>query len=324
MATNNFLQFCPTDTGTNLLTQAEYIASGGRTGGNVPGVASSKLNNKALRQATVIASQVAQYISNKLNQDMIDDGTTTTIQGQIVSAFGRLNYVSTPGSLTLDPVGGDVYLFSAAAVATLPSASTCAGKIFYIINDLGTHTTTLATTGGETIGGYASGAIVLSLKNQIAAVYSNGGTWVLLNNSANNVLVSATVLDGGTDGVTTIASGTFTPSWTNLVNVTSLTSTGTGYWKRQGKVVTMWGAVDLQPTAASTYTAFDLQNLPVTTGNFGSALQASGNTQNNGSILERTGFVKANPGTQNLTVGLMVGTFVGSDTQYFHAYYEIQ
>jgi len=48
MATNNFLPFSPTDTGTNLLTQVEYAAATDRTIGNQPGVASSKLNNKAI------------------------------------------------------------------------------------------------------------------------------------------------------------------------------------------------------------------------------------------------------------------------------------
>jgi hypothetical protein len=87
MATNNFLPFAPTDTGTNLLTQAEYIAAADRTIGNQPGVASSKLVNKATRQATFVVSQIAQYISNKLNANVLDDADTAALLAQIVSAF---------------------------------------------------------------------------------------------------------------------------------------------------------------------------------------------------------------------------------------------
>ena len=54
MGTNNFLPFCPTDSGTNLLTQGEYAVIATRTTGNQPGIASSKLNNKAIRQANAV------------------------------------------------------------------------------------------------------------------------------------------------------------------------------------------------------------------------------------------------------------------------------
>lgn len=72
MATNNFLPFCPTTTGTNLLTQSEYAAAADRDDGNQPGIASSKLNNKALRQASAIVSQIAQMVSDNTGADMLD------------------------------------------------------------------------------------------------------------------------------------------------------------------------------------------------------------------------------------------------------------
>lgn len=84
---NDFLPFCPTDSGTNLLTEAEYLAAAGRTAGNQPGVASSKLNNKALRQATYIASQLAQLISNRSNTDVLDDATPTKLLAQMYANF---------------------------------------------------------------------------------------------------------------------------------------------------------------------------------------------------------------------------------------------
>lgn len=72
MVTNDFLPFCPTNTGTNLESQSDYAADSQRTDGNQPGVASSKLNNKAIRQANYITSQFAQFIANQTQTNMVD------------------------------------------------------------------------------------------------------------------------------------------------------------------------------------------------------------------------------------------------------------
>jgi len=87
MGTNNFLTFCPTDSGTNLLTQSEYAIAADRTVGNQPGVASSKLVNKAIRQSAFITSQIAQYLANKLNANVLDDADVAVLQALFVSAF---------------------------------------------------------------------------------------------------------------------------------------------------------------------------------------------------------------------------------------------
>lgn len=92
MPTNNFITFTPTNTGTNLLTNAEYAASADRTSGNKPGVASAKLNNKAIRQSSFITSQLAQFLSNTLAQDVLDtDGNEATILAQLTAALTRLD-----------------------------------------------------------------------------------------------------------------------------------------------------------------------------------------------------------------------------------------
>lgn len=84
---NNILPFCPTDTGTNLLTQSQYAAASDRTNGNQPGIASSKLNNKAIRQATFMTSQLAQFMADKLNVNILDNGDTAALLAQVNSTF---------------------------------------------------------------------------------------------------------------------------------------------------------------------------------------------------------------------------------------------
>ncbi len=87
MPTNNILPFCPTDSGTNLLSQADYLAATNRDIGNQPGVASSKLNNKALRQSAFITSQIAQFIADKTGSNVLDDADTDKLLGQLNAAI---------------------------------------------------------------------------------------------------------------------------------------------------------------------------------------------------------------------------------------------
>lgn len=87
MATNNMLPFCPTDTGTNLLSQTDYAAASDRTNGNQPGIASSKLVNKAVRQSAWMASQLAQYIANATGLDVLDDQNSTNLLTAMTTAF---------------------------------------------------------------------------------------------------------------------------------------------------------------------------------------------------------------------------------------------
>lgn len=95
MAVNNFLPFSPTDTGTNLLSQADYSVAPDRSIGNQPGVASSKLVNKAMRQATAVTAQLAQYLSNKTGLDILDDGDATKLLAQMTATLLPLPQVYT-------------------------------------------------------------------------------------------------------------------------------------------------------------------------------------------------------------------------------------
>lgn len=76
-ATNEILVFANTDTGTNLLTQAEYSADTQRTNGNQPGTARSKLVNKVLRQTSIVSAGLSQFLAD-LQATAITDGLTPT------------------------------------------------------------------------------------------------------------------------------------------------------------------------------------------------------------------------------------------------------
>lgn len=105
--TNDFLPFCPNDTGTNLESQGTYAVDTSRTNGNQPGIASSKLNNKAIRQSTYVVSQFAQFLSNQLTEDVLDDATPAKLLAQFTALLKpyAMNYtklLSGTGSFNLN------------------------------------------------------------------------------------------------------------------------------------------------------------------------------------------------------------------------------
>lgn len=115
MATNEILPFCATDTGTNLLTQAEYDADSQRPIGNQPGVARSKLVNKVLKQSSLLAAALAQYLADKQATDITDDMTPSAIAALIDSVISAS--ISVPDASTT--VKGKVQLATNAEAQAL-------------------------------------------------------------------------------------------------------------------------------------------------------------------------------------------------------------
>lgn len=79
MATNDILAAVSTDTGTNLLTQAEYVADAQRLTGNQPGIARSKLVNKMLRQSSLVVAALAQYVADGQATNVTDSLTPAAL-----------------------------------------------------------------------------------------------------------------------------------------------------------------------------------------------------------------------------------------------------
>lgn len=73
MATNNFKAFAVAS-GANVTSQTDYEALAALATGFTAGVAKSSQVNKALRQATFGVASLAQFISDTMNSDVLDDG----------------------------------------------------------------------------------------------------------------------------------------------------------------------------------------------------------------------------------------------------------
>jgi len=96
MATNEILQFASTNTGTNLLTQAEYTADAQRTTGNQPGIARSKLVNKALRQSSLLSAGLAEFIADYQANNVTDGLTPQNIADYLLAALTGALAVTPP------------------------------------------------------------------------------------------------------------------------------------------------------------------------------------------------------------------------------------
>ena len=108
MATNNFKAFA-LDPNANVTSQVEWEALPALLSGFSTGKASSAQINKAIRQATFIASAVAQFVSDALTQDIFDNGDSqafvTLLKQAIVNGSVPAGIPMPWPTATLQPVG---------------------------------------------------------------------------------------------------------------------------------------------------------------------------------------------------------------------------
>lgn len=119
MATNEILPFASTNTGTNLLTQAEYLADAQRTTGNQPGIARSKLVNKSLRQASLLAAGLAEFIADYQANNVTDSLTPQNIADYLLAAI-QANIPVVPDAS--DTVKGKIEIATAAEAQSFVSS----------------------------------------------------------------------------------------------------------------------------------------------------------------------------------------------------------
>lgn len=89
MPTSDFLPFAA-GAAANVETQAAYAAETRLLNGLVSGIVPSNLLNKTLRQSSVISAVVAQFIADKSGANSVDDGTTATLEANLILAINSL------------------------------------------------------------------------------------------------------------------------------------------------------------------------------------------------------------------------------------------
>lgn len=151
---NDFLVFAGAS-GANVLTQSAYAAASTTPTGYVSGVASSAAVNKTLRQCSIMAAMIAQFIVDKAVQPVVDDGTIATIETNFEAAILAIaDTVNIPMSqvtgLTAALAGYLPLHATADAAAKLATARNIAltGAVTGAINFDGSINVSMATTFG--------------------------------------------------------------------------------------------------------------------------------------------------------------------------------
>lgn len=192
MATNNFKPF-GIGAGANVTSQSDYEALAALLTGFQSGKASSAQINKALRQSTVMASVLAQFISDSAGVDVLDNGNTASILANLKSGMTAL----TPGRLL------NVQVFTANG-----SVTKTAGAKKWKIRVLGggggssaapaTGTGQVSVSNGGGAGAYAEGIYDVSALSSATVTIGSGGV--------GGTAISPYGGDGGTTSVGTLIS----------------------------------------------------------------------------------------------------------------------
>ncbi|MDX4937639.1 hypothetical protein SG034_22980 [Klebsiella pneumoniae] len=188
MPTNDFKAFA-TGNSANVISQADYLALAALVSGFSSGKASSAQVNKALRQATVMANVLAQFIADSANVDVLDNGNTEAILSNLKNSMpGRLLGVQvvTSSALITKSAGAKRWRIRALGAGAGSSAApaTAAGQV------------SISNGGGA--GAYAEGIYDVSALSSATVTIGSGGV--------GGTAISLYGGDGGTTSVGTLIS----------------------------------------------------------------------------------------------------------------------
>lgn len=188
MPTNDFKAFA-TGNSANVISQADYLALAALVSGFSSGKASSAQVNKALRQATVMANVLAQFIADSASVDVLDDGNTAAILSNLKNSMpGRLLGVQvvTSSALITKSAGAKKWRIRALGAGAGSSAApaTAAGQV------------SISNGGGA--GAYAEGIYDVSALSSATVTIGSGGV--------GGTAISPYGGDGGTTSVGTLIS----------------------------------------------------------------------------------------------------------------------
>lgn len=219
MATNDFLVVAP-GPAPNIATQATYAADPAVTTGNLSGVAKSAIINKSLRQATVMAATLAQFIVDMTGQNAVDDGTIATLLANLK--------IATKGRII------DIQVFT--SLATYVAANGVTSVIAMAVGGGGggggvpaTNASQQATAAGGICGGYIK-ALITSGFNGALITPGNagaiGGPSTPGGNGSSTTFGSFLTAPGGAGGAQGSATGATATIFPSSVSGTDPTSTG--------------------------------------------------------------------------------------------------
>lgn len=303
---NDFLTFA-CGSGANVEAQSTWAADSVLANGFGAGIANSAQANKVLRQGSIIASMIAQFIVDNSGQPAIDDGTTVTLEANLKAAINAVIAVFAANALG---VGGTAYSPQFAALsASLFDASGAgqfritAGSYGVIFRNDGGSLYILVTNAGSPTGTYnalrpiainlATGAVTLDAtgagvacggKITAASAIITGSGTVTGQLTAGSLAVSGqSNLGTGAYLATAPAITDNSGSVPNTAWVQALFAaralSGSGYQKLPGGLIVQWGngPIGLQTSAYANFPIAFTSGCFAITANFGSTLPLTNN-----------------------------------------------
>lgn len=198
-------------TGSNVLSQAAWAALGEVTTGFTSGILPSTYLNKALRQSSIIAAVIADFIVQESGQPAIDDGTTATLLANFISSIQNVGRIvlSAPLNLYVSPTGNDAnnglspsfpFLTIGHAIGLLQQKYDLRGNAVTINIADGTY------TGGVGVAGPILGALNQSSITFLGNVSTPAN--VIINVTGTNCFAASNGAEFTISGMTLQASGT--------------------------------------------------------------------------------------------------------------------
>ncbi|MHA7845407.1 glycine-rich domain-containing protein [Serratia sp. D1N4] len=176
MAKNEILPF-GLNSSANVLSPAEWSALSARNAGFTTGIAKSKEMNTALRQSSVIANVVAQFIADNSGKDVLDNGDLSTLQKNLSAAL----LSSMPGRLL------NIQMFTSSGSYS-PTAGTKRVRVKVWGAGGGGQGMSSTSNGGAVSGGsgaYAESLIDVTGVASISVTVGVGGVAAVAGNNSN-------------------------------------------------------------------------------------------------------------------------------------------
>lgn len=209
---NDFLPFAVGST-ANVEAQSTWVSDTVLQTGFQSGIANSTQVNKVLRQASIMAAMLAQFIVDNSGQPAIDNGTTATLEANLRTGINALISAFVANALG---AGGTIYSPQFASLSTDAFDASGAGQIrlmygnygVILRNDGGTLWILLTNSGNPS--GTFNGLRPLSINLSTGAV-SFDGTGVGSSFGGNVTAPSATI-SGNETVAGTVTAGTLNVS----------------------------------------------------------------------------------------------------------------
>jgi hypothetical protein len=204
-ATSQVLPFAPegTEAAGDLMTLADYQTHTNRLRGHQPGLAQRALENRALRQVSLIAAGLAQYIANRYAAGVIDDGDLDKIEAGVVAAIQAQIAASAPANASTT-VRGIVELATTTETRALESgtlAVTPSGLGAALADALGSVPTDMlrrtVSTPDLAAGFYVTPAVLAIVDGVVTPDFASRNVMTLAVTAAVTLANPATIPAGG-------------------------------------------------------------------------------------------------------------------------------